>query len=70
MATKTVHRSNPGADIDQIVVTLNQVVDLVNELKTVVNGHITDGKHKAAAAVDAAATLATKSAADNVVLGY
>lgn len=70
MAAKTVHQSNVGEDFTQIVASINQLQAAVAELQTVLNRHLTDGTHKAAASVVAGTVLTVLPAPDTIVLGY
>jgi hypothetical protein len=60
-----------GSEVDDDVVReFNQLVTLVNELKSILNAHITGGQHRTAASVNASATLVTAADADTFYLGY
>jgi hypothetical protein len=55
---------------DDVVRELNQMAALLNELKSLLNAHITGGQHRTAASVNASATLATQADADTFYIGY
>lgn len=55
---------------DDAVREYNQLAALVNELKALLNAHITNGQHRVASSTNASAPLITTADADTFYLGF